>query len=195
MADGSVTSKVDIPVDLEAPAHLGAAYASGPYLDAYIKLPISRAEEVLGDELQTIYALPRHELEGSRKRFDHALQAASNHLRQVAATALSSRAQQKRPAEAESLTGRCALPVLRCHRGVLNPPRSPTSTNKRFKLSISPASTERNSETEDMQPNGSHTPPPPSTAASTAFLSEAPQKQPVTIAMLRALAQGVLKSK
>ncbi|KIP07194.1 hypothetical protein PHLGIDRAFT_35576 [Phlebiopsis gigantea 11061_1 CR5-6] len=177
LTDGSVTAKVDIPVDLEAPAHLGAAYASGPYLDAYIKLPIARAEEVLGDSLQTIYALPRHELEGSRKRFDRHLQSAADHLRHVAASALSFRAQQKRPAEVEDLTG------------------SPTSTNKRFKLSVSPETTERNSDTEDMQPNGANTLPPPSTAASTAFLSEAPQKPPVTIAMLRALAQGVLNSK
>lgn len=106
LVDGSITAKVEIPVDLEAPAHLGAAYASGPYLDACLKLPVIHAEQVLGDELQAIYALPHHELAASRQRFEALLQSTSDQLRRLAVSALSARAQQKRPAEEESLTGR-----------------------------------------------------------------------------------------
>jgi nuclear mRNA export protein SAC3 len=167
---------VEIPVDLEAPAHLGAAYASGPFLDACLKLPVSRAEEALGDNLQGIYVIPRPELEESKQRFEQVLQGTSDHLRRLAAVSLSSRS-QKRPAAEESVDG------------------SPTSTNKRFRLSISPVSTERVlDEPDEPQLNGFHTPPPPSTSASTTVLSDAPHKPQVTIAMLRALAQGVLKS-
>lgn len=69
--------------------------------------------------------------------------------------------------------------------------RSP-SANKRFKSSVSPASTGHNPETEDLKSNGFLS---PSTSASTTGLGEMPPKPQVTIAMLRALAQGILKSK
>ena len=171
LLDGPSDVSLEIPVDLEAPAHLGAAYASGPFLDACLRLPISRAEEALGDERQAVYALPRAALEASKRRFEQVLQDTSDHLRQLASVALSARS-QKRPATDDSLTG------------------SPTSA-KRLKLSVSPVSTEI---IDDAEANGFHMSPPPSTSASLAMLCDAPPKPQVTIAMLRALAQGVLKS-
>lgn len=94
--------KVQIPSDLDDSARLSAAYASGPYLDACIRLPIHRAEEILGDELAAVYAIPRSELEESKRRFDGVLQAASDRLRELAAAARA----QKRPASEDSLPGR-----------------------------------------------------------------------------------------
>lgn len=102
LLDGPTDATVETPVDLEAPAHLGAAYASGPFLDACLKLPVARAEELLGDELASVYAVPRHDLEESRRRFEALLQSKSDRLRQLAAASLS----QKRPASDESPSGR-----------------------------------------------------------------------------------------
>lgn len=73
--------------------------------------------------------------------------------------------------------------------------RSPTSANKRFKLSDSPVSTEQDPEGDTSGLGGFLTPPPPSMSVSIATLNDAPAKPQVTISMLRALAQGVLKAK
>lgn len=173
LLDGPRDIKVDLPVDFDDSAHLSAAYASGPFLDACLRLPIIRAEEVLGEELAAVYAIPRADLEEAKRRFESVLQATADHLRQLAAATMA----QKRPASDESLTG------------------SPRSTNKRFKLSFSPASTEQELDADTSGLDGFLTPPPPSTSASTAALSDVGPKPQVTIAMLRALAQGVLKSK
>ena len=70
-------------------------------------------------------------------------------------------------------------------RRMFSPPS--TTTNKRPKLSPVPTLSDH---TVDQDIDGFLTPPPLSTAPSTGAVSEKPQ---VTIAMLRALAQGVLK--
>ena len=109
--DDSLVAKVKIPVDLEAPAHLGAAYASGPHIDACLRLPIAHAQAVLGDELQTIYGIPRSDLAAAKRRFEELLQSTSDHLRRLAISTLPARGQQKRPAEEESSSGRYACLV------------------------------------------------------------------------------------
>lgn len=70
---------------------------------------------------------------------------------------------------------------------------SPTSVRKRLKLSASASGSDEYIET-DYENFEDPTPPPLSTAPSTVALGDAAPKPPVTIAMLRALAQGVLKS-
>ena len=74
---------------------------------------------------------------------------------------------------------------------------SPTSTNKRLKVSPTPTVSDHTAEFDgdtDHDMDGFLTPPPLSTAPSTIVPSEAAPKPQVTIAMLRNLAQGVLKS-
>lgn len=189
LLDAPIDVKVEIPIDLDDSAHLSAAYASGPYLDACLRLPVARAEEVLGEELAAVYAIPRSELEESRLRFEGVLQATSDRLRQLAAAMLLA---QKRPLPDESPSGRLVSYPLVASTVIDYVRSSPGSTNKRFKLSVSPASTE---DGDVSGADGFLTPPPLSTSASTAVFSDVPPKPEVTIAMLRALAQGVLKSK
>ncbi|KAI0344374.1 hypothetical protein BDW22DRAFT_1355768 [Trametopsis cervina] len=164
----------DIPTDalddVQAPSHLNAAHALGPFLDACLHTPIAQVEKVLG-RAESVIPLSRDEVEASRARFEAMLRTSSEHLRQLAALALSSRSAQKRPAEDRSDIG------------------SSSSVNKRARVSASPTVSERSLD----ELNGFTTPPPLSTAPSTTALSEAVVKPPVTIAMLRALAQGVLR--
>lgn len=102
LLDGPADVKLEIPIDLDDSPYLTAAYASGPYLDVCIRLSVAHAEEVLGEELAAVYAIPRSELEESRQRFENVLQKTSDRLRQLAVATMA----QKRPASDESLTGR-----------------------------------------------------------------------------------------
>ena len=71
--------------------------------------------------------------------------------------------------------------------------RSPSSA-KRLKASPTPVPTDvGEDDVEELQTNGLRTPPETSTAPSSVAVSEAQTKPPVTAAMLRALARGVLK--
>ncbi|THG98161.1 hypothetical protein EW026_g3979 [Hermanssonia centrifuga] len=170
-------ARVEMSVDLHDHAHLGEAYATGLFLDAILQTSLSRAEHALGSSLSEAYMLPRDRVEASRRRFEGTIQRVSERLRHLAAASLSSRSAQKRRAtEEDSRSG------------------SPSSV-KRLKVSESPTATEYILEdNEGVQMNGIHITPPPSTSASTTAISELGQKPQVTIAMLRALAQGILKS-
>ncbi len=165
-------------------------------MDAILQTSLSRAEHALGSSLSEAYMLPRDRVEASRRRFEGTIQRVSERLRHLAAASLSSRSAQKRRAtEEDSRSGRYVFP--RCldsgslrDTSILSP-----SSVKRLKVSESPTATEYILEdNEGVQMNGIHITPPPSTSASTTAISELGQKPQVTIAMLRALAQGILKS-
>ena len=66
------------------------------------------------------------------------------------------------------------------------------SSPKRLKASPTP-SVQSIEEIEEVQDNDFHTSPPLSTAPSSIAMTEVPQKPQVTAAMLRALAQGILR--
>ncbi|KAI0771453.1 SAC3/GANP/Nin1/mts3/eIF-3 p25 family-domain-containing protein [Irpex lacteus] len=147
------------PSDLETPSHLDAVDATGPFLDSYLRQTVGQIEKALG-QIAPSYAVPRDLAKSSQQRFEDELRVVSERLRQMAALALSSRSVQKRRAEEGSDIG------------------SPTSTNKRLKLS--PATTESDHTPEpnngdvDQGIDGFLTPPPLSTAPSTAAVSEGP---------------------
>ncbi|KAI0086876.1 hypothetical protein BDY19DRAFT_908043 [Irpex rosettiformis] len=140
--------QLDLPhSDLETPT-----YATGPFLDSYLNQTVARIEGVLGP-IAPSYSLSREYLGSSKHRFEDDLQAASERLRKMAALALSSRSAQKRRAEEGSDVG------------------SPTSTTKRLKVSPVPTLSDHTTELNgdmDHDMDGFLTPPPLSTAPSTA---------------------------
>ncbi|KAH8105344.1 SAC3/GANP/Nin1/mts3/eIF-3 p25 family-domain-containing protein [Cristinia sonorae] len=159
--------QIEIPVDTEAPAHLGIGYATGPFLDAFAKVAVASAERAIGENRRPNYKVFRERLSSSFEEYQGILETISTRLRELGLVALKNWA--KRRADGDI---------------------SPSSTPKRMRSSLSRDTSDTDvSITEDS-------PPPPSTmAASTIGHSEPAAKPPVTAAMLRALARDILKSR
>ncbi|TCD60994.1 hypothetical protein EIP91_009186 [Steccherinum ochraceum] len=158
--------RIDMPVDMQAPAHLGRDYATGPFLDVFVTVAIATAERLVGGERPTSYSVPRERVTYAFEALSNALESISNRLRESGATSL-----------------------MRWSKRRADDDISPSSTPKRLRPSLSRDTSESDfSITEDS-------PPPSSLATSTAGYTETTEKPPVTTAMLRALARDILKSR
>ncbi|THH31671.1 hypothetical protein EUX98_g2516 [Antrodiella citrinella] len=161
---------IEIPVDMEAPAHLGMEYATGPFLNAFEKLTIAAAERLLGDKPQSSYTVLKERVSTASKTFQGTLESISSRLRESGVGILLQWSKRRADDDIDS-----------------------PSTPKRLRPSISRETSDDtdNSVLEDSPPMG----PPSTLATSTAGYSEPVEKPTVTAAMLRALARDILKSR
>lgn len=91
--------------------HIGAAYATGPFLDACLRTPVKQVEQLLGN-IYTEYNIGLDRVNTSRERFERKLQVTNERLLQLAASSLSSRVIQKRRVIDASDDERYALSLL-----------------------------------------------------------------------------------
>ncbi|CAL1701855.1 unnamed protein product [Somion occarium] len=168
----SPVRKIDRPDDLKGPAQLGHDYAVGLFIDTLAKSIVHTAKTHIGQSLQENYRLQRNGILRARDRTKQALEGLSSRLRELAATRAMS------APEYEDGTNWSDISV------------SPESEHESFgrTTSMSALSDESVPVTDETTSQS---------RASPAFSEESngTTKPGVTVAMLRALAQGVLKAK